>query len=75
MHETTIDSVRLRRSLINYPGGEQFLFTSAAEWAQETTSTHAAHCLVKELGQKNSCQEFMAYTLAKACEVIKSRLG
>ena len=50
------------------------MFKSAAEWAKET-STLAEHCHVKELGRTNSCQEFMAYTLAKACEVIKSRLG
>ena len=76
MHETKIGDVRLRRGIMGYPSGDNFLYKQVAEWAKSKTGkTYEEYCYVYELGAKNSCQAMMAYTLAKAMEDLKQRLG
>ena len=74
MHETKIDDVRIRRGLLNVPSSEEFVYKEISRWAKESV-TRESYCLVYELASDNTCQEFLAYTLAKALEDMEQRLG
>ena len=74
MHETKIDDVRVRRGILNQPTTEEFLYKQVAKWAKEKDAKEV-YCQVYELNADNTCQEFMAFTLAKAIEDIEERLG
>ena len=74
MHETKIDDVRIRRRLLNVPSSEEFVYKEISRWAKESV-TRESYCLVYELASDNTCQEFLAYTLAKALEDMELRLG
>ena len=74
MHETKIDDVRIRRGLLNFPSSEEFVYKEISRWARESV-TREPYCLVYELGADNTCQEFVAYTLAKAIQDLELRLG
>lgn len=64
LHETTLDSPDVRASLGNHPSAQSAFYLQVKEWAIEKESHHKM-CHVLELG-RNTCQEFMAYTLEKA---------
>ena len=74
MHETKVEDVRLRRSILSPPASEEFLYKNIANWAKEE-DTREEYCLVYELKTENTCQELMAFTLGKAVEDLEERLG
>ena len=74
MHETKISDVRLRRGIQSLPESENFLYKQVAKWAAEE-ETREEYCKVHELKATNTCQELMAFTLAKAIMDLEERLG
>ena len=74
LHETTIPSTDMRKSFSNHPAYMSSLYLQIRQWAQEK-ETYEVQCRLTELESKNSCQEFMAYTLEAAYSELTKRFG
>ena len=59
----------MRDALMN----EHWFLIQVQKWALSTV--HEDYCYIDQLGGKNSCQELVAYALARAIEDLEKRAG
>jgi acyl-homoserine lactone acylase PvdQ len=75
MHETKMIGRKARLGLFTAPHNEYFVYNSIKEWAKSSDPVYEEYCYVTELKGKNSCQEFMAYTLSRAFDDMVAHMG